>query len=240
MTADEWDCCTDLEAMLAFLGRKPRRKLMLFGCACLRRIWHQLTDRRCRRLVEIAERDADGRARPQAVAAAIRQAKARNLKDDADRFALFAFWALRDWMERPGPHIWSHTKASVIAENAANAVAYETFQASGHVADVAMNTPLWHAAEATERATQCDLLRDLFGNPFRRVVVEPVWLGWNDGTVVKLAECIYTERDWSTLPVLADALEDAGCNRPELLAHLRGPGPHARGCHVLDALLGKE
>jgi hypothetical protein len=59
-------------------------------------------------------------------------------------------------------------------------------------------------------------------------------------TVVALAEAIYQERRWQDLPVLADALEEAGCTDARVLEHLRGPGPHARGCHVLDALLGKE
>jgi hypothetical protein len=90
MREDQWLSCADPEPMLDFLGREPSRKLKLFGCACIRRIWRPLTDRRCRRLVEVAERDADGRARPGMIAEAIRQAKAPGLRDDADHYALFA------------------------------------------------------------------------------------------------------------------------------------------------------
>jgi hypothetical protein len=54
-----------------------------------------------------------------------------------------------------------------------------------------------------------------------------------------LAEGIYADRAWDRLPVLADALEDAGCGDPAVLGHLRGPGPHARGCWVVDLVLGK-
>src|SRR5262249_12009239 len=80
------------------------------------------------------------------------------------------------------------------------------------------------------RASQCDLLRDIMGNPFRPVAVEPSWLAWNGGTLGKLARSIYNDRAFDRLPVLADALEDAGCHDPDILDHCRGPGPHVRGC----------
>ena len=83
------------------------------------------------------------------------------------------------------------------------------------------------------------LLHDVLGNPFRRVKIKRPWLKWDGGTVPKLAQAIYAERAFDRLPVLADALEEADCADAELLGHLRGPGPHARGCHVIDALLGK-
>jgi hypothetical protein len=93
-----------------------------------------------------------------------------------------------------------------------------------------------------ERAVQeqAAFLRDLFGNPFRPVPVDPAWLAWERGTIPKLAEEIYEERAFDRLPVLADALEDSGCTNPDILSHLRGPGPHVRGCWVLDLLLGKS
>jgi hypothetical protein len=102
------------------------------------------------------------------------------------------------------------------------------------------------AWEAQEKR-QADLLRDLFGNPFRSVALDPAWLTWHDGTIPQLAEAIYEERllpaghlDPSRLAVLADALEDAGCDDQDILGHLRGQGPHVRGCWVIDTLLGKE
>jgi hypothetical protein len=102
------------------------------------------------------------------------------------------------------------------------------------------------AAFTTAQAENCGLIRDIFGNPFRPVALDPVWLAWNDGTVAKLARSVYEERalpegtlDQARLAVLADALEDAGCTSAELLNHLRGSGPHVRGCWALDLLLGK-
>jgi hypothetical protein len=86
---------------------------------------------------------------------------------------------------------------------------------------------------------QADLLRDIFGNPFRPSALSSAVLIWNDGAVVKIAECIYAERAFDRLPILADALLDAGCDDEELMAHLRSPGPHVRGCWALDLILGK-
>jgi hypothetical protein len=84
--------------------------------------------------------------------------------------------------------------------------------------------------------TACDLLRDIFGNPFRPVAVEQSWL---TPTVVQLAGAIYAERGFGDLPVLTDALEEAGCTNADVIVHCRGPGPHARGCWLIDTLLGK-
>jgi hypothetical protein len=97
-------------------------------------------------------------------------------------------------------------------------------------------------------ATQADLIRDVFGNPFRPPAsVNPAWLAWNTGTVRRLAEAAYEERvlpagtlDNARLAVLADALQEAGCDDSGLLEHLRGPGPHVPGCFAIDAILGRE
>jgi hypothetical protein len=87
-----------------------------------------------------------------------------------------------------------------------------------------------------EHTAQAHLLRDIFGNPFRPVTADPSWL---TPTVTALAAAIYADRAFDRLPILADALEEAGCDHPDVLAHCRGPGPHVRGCWVVDLLLGK-
>jgi hypothetical protein len=84
------------------------------------------------------------------------------------------------------------------------------------------------------------IVRDLFANPYRPCSVAPAWLVWNDAIIPKLAQGIYEDRAFDGLPVLADALEEAGCLDAALLGHLRGPGPHARGCWAVDLLLKKE
>lgn len=82
-----------------------------------------------------------------------------------------------------------------------------------------------------------NLLRDLFGNPFRSVEIHPCW---KTPLLEVMAGTAYRDRDFASLPILADALEDAGCTDSEVLHHLRGPGPHVRGCWVLDLILGKK
>jgi hypothetical protein len=97
-----------------------------------------------------------------------------------------------------------------------------------------------HAAEAgLDAQAQCDLIREVFGNPFRSVPIDAGWLIWNSRTIPKLGQAIYDEPAFDRLAVLADALEDAGCTVQAILEHLRGPGPHVRGCWALDLILGK-
>src|SRR5262249_12230324 len=96
-------------------------------------------------------------------------------------------------------------------------------------------------APDTEAAVLADLLRDIFGPTLdHRSTIDPDWLTWNEGTVVRLAQAIYDERAWDRMPVLADALEDAGCADAAILDHCRAAKEYARGCWVIDLLLGKE
>jgi len=113
----------------------------------------------------------------------------------------------------------------------ATSVAWAISWASNHPSDVAFD------AECVEQAV---LLRDIIGNPFRSFAVDSSWLSWRDSTIPKLAQAIYDERAFDLLPILADALEDAGCDNADILNHCRQPGEHVRGCWVVDLLLGKE
>jgi hypothetical protein len=76
-------------------------------------------------------------------------------------------------------------------------------------------------------------------NPFRLVSVDPSWLEWDGGTAPRLAAAIYDERAFDRLPILADALEDAGRTDADILGHCRSGREHVRGCWVVDLLLGK-
>jgi hypothetical protein len=91
--------------------------------------------------------------------------------------------------------------------------------------------------EASEKRHQARVLRDILGNPFHAKVLRRSWL---KAKVVHLASDIYHERAFDRMPALADALEVAGCDNEEILVHCRGRVPHAKGCFVLDLLLGKE
>ncbi|WP_239465688.1 hypothetical protein [Gemmata sp. SH-PL17] len=88
-----------------------------------------------------------------------------------------------------------------------------------------------------ERSNQTALLRDIFGNPFRPVAFS---LDWRTSTATTLASQMYESRDFSAMPILADALQDAGCDSADVLNHCRRPGAHVRGCWVVDLVLGKE
>jgi hypothetical protein len=103
-----------------------------------------------------------------------------------------------------------------------------------------LNVTLRDPARQETLALQADLLRELFGNPFRPVTVDPAWLQANDSTVVRLAQVIYEEGRYDDLPIMADALLDAGCQNEDLLEHCRLPREHVKGCWVVDALLGKR
>jgi hypothetical protein len=91
----------------------------------------------------------------------------------------------------------------------------------------------------SERTNQAHLVRDIFGDPFRTLALDPAWLAWHHGAATRFAADIYDSHAFDRLPLLADALEDAGCTDPDLLGHLRCPGPHVRGCWAVDLILNK-
>jgi hypothetical protein len=221
MTEEEWLACTNPTPLLECVrDRASERKLRLFAVACCRRIWH-LMEKGCREAVEAAERFADDPSIP-----------------IAPRHA-----ELIDWGEEHS------ATARYIARAAGYTASFAMFIAGP---TSVFRYPCWEAARYArwvardagregEREAQGMLLHDLFANPFRPLpAVAPAWLHWSAGTVLALARTIYEERSFDQLPVLADALEDAGCDNPVILEHLRGPGLHARGCWVLDALLDRR
>jgi hypothetical protein len=230
MTEGEWLACSDPKPMLEFLrGRASERKLRLFACACVRRLWHLLADARSRRAVEVAERYADGQAGAEDLRLAV--IGAENVAD------ALAGSATTVGQEAQASAAHAAFSATLTAEVAADYSAANAASAAYHAATAAAAPSAARAREA-ERARQADLLREIFGNPVRPTPVVPAWLAWNDGMAVKLARAIYEERAFDRLPILADALEEAGCDNAGLLGHLRGPGPHVRGCWALDLLLG--
>jgi hypothetical protein len=225
VTEDQWLTATDPQPMLDFLrGRASERKLRLFACATCRSAWHWLEDDRLARQlledersrfsVDAGERYADGAATAKELAAAHRRA-----------------WRLvRRTVSQPTPERYK--------------------PALGALGTAASSIPrdlLVRVLPGVVGPASPDLLRDIF-QPFRAApAIDLALLAWNGGTVPRLARTAYEERDLpagtltpARLNLLADALEDAGCADPDLLGHLRGPGPHVRGCWAVDLLLGKE
>jgi hypothetical protein len=244
MTEAEWVACTDPQKMLEFLHeRSSPRKMRLFACACSRAVWRCMTDERGRWAVEVAERFADDGATVEEMKAAadgaeIAEYDAAADADDTDAEAQSRSHAM-------GAAYW--TAAS--AETAVRAISLGRHPAV-MAANAAIDAVVWDALAIARdadyeqeahrvRAVQARLARCIFGNPFHPVVIDPSWLARNGGTVVRLAQAIYAERAFDRLPILSDALEEAGCHDADILVHCRGPGPHCRGCWVVDALLGK-
>jgi hypothetical protein len=233
MTGVEWLACNEPESMLQFLNdRASERKLRLLACACCRRLYHLSTDERVWDAVAIAERFADGlvtdaersNARKSAQQAAQSRAVTRRptLSKSERRTASMAYYAT--------------ARGATEAAYGVLRLAIEPpiWRAGGH------NACDWKAIKTSETATHAAILRDIFGSPFHSLILDPSWLSWNDGTIVKLARVIYDECAFERLPILADALEESGCTNPEILNHCRQPGEHVRGCWVVDLILGKS
>lgn len=227
MTDAEWVVCTNPTLMLEFLKGKPcGRKLRLFACACCRLVWHLLVDERSRGAVEAAERLADG------------------LIADGEAQAAFAAACDASIAVRRSPDASPETMLRLRRQPAPDKVRRAVYKAAfavGHGVEDVQAHIRGSKSDLVDGPMRSRLLRDIFGPlPFRPVAIAPGWYSWNDGTIPKLAEAIYQERVFDSLPVLADALEEAGCTDAEILSHLRGPGPHTRGCWPLDLILGKS
>jgi hypothetical protein len=93
-----------------------------------------------------------------------------------------------------------------------------------------------HARRGLAYRPQADLVREVVGNPFRPIAFDP---RWRTSDVTQLARAIYDDRAFDRMPILADALMDAGCADEDLIGHCRWAGPHVRGCWVLDLVLGR-
>jgi hypothetical protein len=222
-----WLGATDPQAMLDYLhGRAGERKLRLFACACCRRVWHLMPHRWSRRAVEVVERYTDEEAGEEDLRLAA--IGAETVADDAFRTAITPA------QEAAASAAFAALNATLPAEMAAAYSAANAVSAAYHAATAA-HAPSAAEARAAERAGQARLLRDLFGNPFRPVVVNPHWVS---AEAHRLARVIYRERAFDWLPVLGDALEEAGCTEDVLLRHCRSGGEHAPGCWALDLILG--
>jgi hypothetical protein len=236
VTEQQWLDCTEPEDLIRYLRdarrltrtKAGRRKLRLFACACCRAVWDLILDARCRRAVEATEALADEQ---------ISKAEHERAREAA-KAAAGQRWQTGWEVCRLDP-----THETTILWRAARAAELAADREAGlsTVAGPIIAKDVSRRGSREEKRYQVALIRDLVGNPFQGVVPEGDWLAWDGGRIPKMAQQMYEERAFGQLPVLADALEDAGCAVPEILSHLRGPGPHVRGCWALDLLrLGKQ
>jgi hypothetical protein len=229
MTETEWLSCNDPTPMLRFLqGKASDRKLRLFAVACCRRLPFLLTGP-ARPLLDTLDRGAEGQLSLQEIDDASDQIEELGEQFDESvgghDAGLTALWHSFTACKNIAGASWEKGRA---AASVATSAAAWTWSNS--------TDPAWATARVAEEAAQGSILLDLFGNPFRPVALDAAWL---TTTAVGLAQSIYDERAFDRLPILADALEDAGCTNADILDHCRQPGEHVRGCWVVDLLLGK-
>jgi hypothetical protein len=228
MTEKGWQNCTDPRRMLEFLqGKASERKLRLFAVACCRRVLHLMLASKAYQIgeaIEVAERSTDG------VAESDRLAYFRDIIPfDYEESAAIALCSLN---EHRGARDCAEC-TSIIAGGKINpGNRGRSKQARKVVRDS-------RASRQLEKKKQAALLGDIFGNPFRPVTLDPTWLTWQGRLLVSMAQRMYDSRDFSDMPVLADALEEAGCSDQDILGHCRSGGEHVRGCWVVDLILGK-
>ncbi len=229
MTEAEWLACEDAKELCHSLrteldvcrDKAGQRKLRLFGCASCRLLWEAITDERSRAAVEYAEGFADGTvdqtrlgevyAAAYAAANGVKGRRAARRREAAQ-----TVWAL---VVRSTPESFAE------AHIAMRRIMYDP-------------TDKYYKQWRNELRVLARLLHDIFGNPFRPVSFSPEW---RTSTAVAIAKQMYESRDFSAMPILADALQDAGCDNDDVLNHCRDEkATHVRGCWVVDLLLGKE
>jgi hypothetical protein len=221
MTEAEWFACTDPRPMLEFLrGKASERKFRLFAVACCRYIWHLICDERSRNAVEVAERLADGM-----------------VTEEERRQSLIAAEAAMHALYPANGNYAAQAVVNAVSVAASTAIHANVSALTAAHAVCDDDDPTSEAKWQAERICQVSVLHHIFGNPFRPVAVDPFWL---TPSVVAVAQTIYEDRQFEDMPILADALDEAECDNAAILSHCRLPGPHVRGCWVLDQLLGKE
>lgn len=238
MTEAEWLACDEPGPMLDWLENRPpwgapvdpkrtiiilrgqkspggerpppsARKMRLLLVGCSRLVWDQIPPGELRETVLTAERYADGHAAPE------------DLSRTRDRY-----YSLGGEMGGPND---GHDS---LVLRLAFAAAYP----NDRIVQPRFGTTWWGVQQLAGRYIPT-LIREIFGNPFRRVAADTSWL---TSTAVALASQMYESRDFGAMPILADALQDAGCDSDDILDHCRGPGQHVRGCWVVDLILGKS
>ncbi|VTR93796.1 Uncharacterized protein OS=Sorangium cellulosum (strain So ce56) GN=sce5710 PE=4 SV=1 [Gemmata massiliana] len=239
MTEAEWLTCEEPARMLPLvqqrasnrrLQRSSRRKLRLFSVACCRLFWDEFPIDATRSAIDVNERFADGRAT---------EAELRGARNAAHSEAWHA-----EYYTRREPH----------GTDSAEQRAYYRERLGGATDDVLKRMYLVAFMTGSDQRLLSDdmpllrtdptlirlgpaLFRDIFGNPFRATAFPS---DWRTPTVSTLTARMYESRDFFAMPILADALQDAGCDSIDILDHCRGAGPHVYGCWVIDRVLGKR
>ncbi len=226
MTEAEWERCIERRPMLEFLRDKmSARKLRLFAVACCRQQWERFPLGPPRHAIKAAERLADGTA------------------TYAELWAITEPLFRRDYSASLSFEEQHLVDAAIRTVADADGLSSGALRAAESLSEAIAARLGDYRAEFDPPSTrgeyeQTALLRDIVGNPYYSEVIER---GWLTSTVVAITRRIYQSRDFSAMPILADALQDAGCDNADILEHCRdAKGGHVRGCWVVDLVLGKE
>jgi len=238
MTESDWCESRRVGPMLAWLRGTPglvykrrvqqhprgRRRLLLFRAAVARSVLYYVAATSIHRLVAAVEELADGNE----TAARVRDLHALCGVELYPLVAEDAPVALvREYLQTVSQLEFARQAAVAAAPCGPDTEPW--YRASAAIARAGVDM-------ATEIARQAALLRDIFGNPFRPITFDPTW---RTDTAVILAQQMYDSRNFGAMPILADALQDAGCESAEVLNHCRDPhAAHVRGCWVVDLVLG--
>ena len=233
MTEEEWLACEVPIRMLEFLQREASdRKFRLLACAIVRSLWQYLDAHTAQPLVDTFEAYTDGRTLYSEVneKRGVVSNLAHSLRhDSATRAALEACLQLTGMAVNDSTAYWS---GRAVVFDAVRVEVLALHAAGGEPDDATDSASPYQA-----KVLGASLVRDIFGNPFRPVAFDAAW---RTSTAVALAAQMYESREFGAMPILADALQDAGCDNPDILNHCRDTAQgHVRGCWVVDLVLGK-
>jgi hypothetical protein len=245
MTEAEWLTTTHFEGMARVVyARSQRRRCRLLAVAYCRLITPRLGDRRSQRAIEVAEQDADGAVGNESLVAAHKDAVAVVDERSSNPAVIAAVIDATVGLEGGAADSTQQTLRIGMESVAQYVTLPHPYQAALYIGGAINSLNKWNSTHPTlirfsgpSNEARASLFRDIFGNPFRPVAFDPAW---RTSTAVALAQQMYDSRDFSLMPILGDALQDAGCESADMLDHCRGDGPHVRGCWVVDLVLGKS
>jgi hypothetical protein len=248
MTDTEWHSTADVDGMLLWLMRRRKRlgfhpeRFRTLAVACARRVWPYLPDE-VRAVAAELERGPGIATGVWAAFEVETEYLAERVGEGVNSYLLGRLDDVDAFRRLMARQVATGAAGYVGIKKAYDAVRHAAERAAraAYLSELPSGTPFARLMDAglvspAERAAQAGLVRCVFGDAVSPVAFDPAW---RTEAVVALARGIDEGDDFATLPVLADALDDAGCGDAGLIAHGRGPGPHARGCHVVDRVLGR-
>jgi hypothetical protein len=231
---EEWRSATRCTELLRVEADIPERKWRLFAVACCRAVlplcvepWHSET-------FDQAERIADG-PDPGAECKGISQlSHADNWRRRWSEWYAYSEW---DRPARPDNEVWAERALLDLGVWREGALTRHRIHESLLSALAPEPHPDRERLRGEWEVRFAAVLREIAGDPFALVNFDPNWRTW---TAVKLARLMHEAHKFSLMPILADALQDAGCDNDDILNHCRDPNAaHVRGCWVVDLVLGK-